>query len=187
MAGLRTFISIPLPADVREAIGEFAALLRPYAGPARWEDPRKLHLTLKFLGETGEGLLGEILRAMRAAAAGAVPFTLTIGGFGAFPSLARPRVLWIGCDDPGGTLLKIQGGLERELRALGFAEEERAFHPHVTIARSRDVGAPTHLTSLPKSVTFDPRHTLVTEIFLMKSVLQPAGSEYTVIGSIRLS
>jgi 2'-5' RNA ligase len=183
---LRTFISIPLPGDIREAVKGFMERIGPLFPGARWENPGKLHLTLKFLGDTDERLVGDVLGVMRGACADASPFTLTVSGFGAFPSPSRPRVLWIGCADPGGTLPGIQSAIDAGLPALGFPAEERAFHPHVTIARFRGVGAATHLTSLAKSVTFDPRHTLVDAIFLMRSVLQPAGSAYSVLGSVAL-
>jgi 2'-5' RNA ligase len=184
---LRAFVAIPLPEEVRDAIGAFARGLRPFFGGARWERADKLHLTLKFLGDTDDRLVGEILTLLGDCTSRTPPFPMTVSGFGGFPSLHRPRVLWVGCADAGGTLLRLHDDLEGGLAALGFAREERAFHPHITIARIRDEGVGTHLTSLPKNLTFDPRHTLVTELFLMKSVLQPGGSEYTVVGSSRLT
>ena len=187
MALLRLFISLPLPIEIRTALGEFIGLVKPWGGGARWEKPDKLHLTVKFLGDTDDRLVGEILGVIRDRTAGLGAFSVCVSGFGAFPALERPRVIWVGCEDSGGTLLRIHDAIDEGLAALGFPKEERAFHPHVTLARVREQGSRTHLTSLPKNITFDPRHTLVSEIFLMKSVLQPAGSDYTVIGSSRLS
>jgi 2'-5' RNA ligase len=187
VAALRTFISIPLPPEIREAVRDFSGLIRPFCGNAKWERTDKLHLTMKFLGDTDERLVPEILGAIGDAAALVPAFTLTVSGFGAFPAAHRPRILWIGCGDAGGSLLALHLRLEERLAALGFEREDRPFHPHVTIARLRDDGVGPHLTSLPKNLNFDAHHTLVTEVFLMKSALQPAGSEYTVVGSSRLS
>lgn len=187
MPSFRAFIAIPLPAEIRGAIREFTLLLRPRCGGAKWERSDKLHVTMKFLGETDEGIAGRILREMDRCVAGLPPFELVVSGFGAFPSMGRPRILWIGCDAPGGALAALNLAIEERMAGLGFEREERAFHPHVTIARVRDDGVPPHLTSLPKNINFDPHHTLVTELHLMKSVLKPAGSEYAVIGSSRLS
>ena len=187
MAVIRTFISIPLPPEIWEAARAFIGLLRPHFAGAKWERADKLHLTMKFLGETDERRVPEVLGAMGAAAAVVPSFTLTVSGFGAFPTLARPRILWIGCGDAGGSLALLHRELQDRLAPLGFEREDRAFHPHVTLARLRDEGVRPHLTSLPKNLNFDARHTPVTEIFLMKSVLQPAGSVYTVVGSSRLS
>jgi 2'-5' RNA ligase len=187
VAALRTFIAVPLPLEIRSAIVEFAGQLRPFCGSARWERIDKLHLTMKFLGDTDERLVPEVLDALGAAAAGVAPFDLTVAGFGAFPSMRIPKVLWIGCEDASGALSLLHARIDERLPDLGFQREGRPFHPHVTIARLRDDGVPPHLTSLPKNLNFDPRHTLVAEMILMKSVLRPEGSEYTVIGSSRLS
>lgn len=142
---------------------------------------------MKFLGDTDERLVPELLGALGAAADGVAPFEITVSGFGAFPSMRRPRVLWIGCGEAGGALALLHARIEERLAGLGIPREERAFHPHVTIARLRDHGVPSHLTSLPKNINFDAHHTLVAEVLLVKSVLQPAGSQYTVLGSSRLS
>jgi RNA 2',3'-cyclic 3'-phosphodiesterase len=187
VAFVRTFVAIPLPGEIREAVREFEGRIAPWCGNVRWERTDKLHLTMKFLGDTDERIVPEVLRAVGDAAAGIAPFTVTVAGFGAFPSEHRPRILWLGCGDAGGQLGALNRGLGERLASLGFGPENRPFHPHVTIARVRDEGVSPHLTSLPKNINFDAHHTLVTELFLMKSVLQPAGSEYTVIGSSILS
>lgn len=187
MAALRTFIAVPLPPEVRSAVAEFAGAVRPFCGGARWEGTDKLHLTMKFLGDTDERLIPAVLDALGAAAAGVAPFDLTVAGFGAFPSMRNPKVLWLGCGDASGALILLHGRIEERCAGLGFQREDRPFHPHVTIARLRGDGVPSHLTSLPKNLNFDPRHTHVAEIILVKSVLRPEGSEYTVIGSSRLS
>ncbi len=165
MAPIRTFISFPLPADIRSAIGEFISLLKPHCGGVKWENPDKLHVTIKFLGDTVEGNVAGILAVLRDRTVGFSPFDLTVAGFGAFPSPRRPRVIWVGCENIDGTLLRIHGAIDEGLAPLGFPKEEHPFHPHVTIARVREQGGGTHLTSIPKNITFDPRHTLVCRNF----------------------
>ena len=187
MALLRTFISFPLPAEIRNALGGFMGLLGPFCVGARWERPDKLHLTIKFLGDSDERLIGRMLEVIGRRTERLRAFSVTVSGFGAFPSMQRPGVIWVGCENSDGTLLRIHDAVDEGLAELGFPREERAFHPHVTIGRVRGQGGRTHLTSVPKNITFDPRHMLVSEIFLMKSMLQPAGSEYAVVGSCRLS
>jgi len=144
-------------------------------------------MTLKFLGDTDEGLVPEILAVLRDRTIGVRTFGITIGGFGMFPSRRRPRVLWIGCDDPGDKLVAIRAGLVRDMDRLGFPRDDRPFHPHFTVGRMPAEGVAHYLTSLPKNITFEPHHTAVSEIFLMKSVLKPAGSEYSALGSVTLT
>jgi 2'-5' RNA ligase len=106
-------------------------------------------------------------------------------GIGFFPDARRPRVVWIGCTGGDDRLHRLRSAIEDDLSALGFPRDERTFHPHFTIGRVRSEGVPHHLTSLPKNCTFDPHHTVVNEIFLMRSVLKPGGSEYSVVGSAK--
>jgi len=153
----------------------------------RWEPVGKIHLTIRFLGDTDENLLPDILRAMRARAGGVPGIPITIGGVGMFPPAGRPRVVWLGCGDDSGRLTTFRAGLEEDLVTLGFPKDDRPFRPHFTLGRVRAEGVPPHLTSIPKNTTFDPHHAIVSEIFLMRSVLTPGGAVHSVIGSAKFS
>jgi 2'-5' RNA ligase len=153
----------------------------------RWEPPGKIHLTLKFLGDTEEDKLPHILEVIGEVAGRSRRFDVTIGGFGMFPPRGRPRVLWIGCHDPPGHLANLRSAVEAALVPLGFPPDDRPFHPHFTIGRVRAEGVANHLTSMAKNTTFDPHHANVREFFLMKSVLKPGGSVYSTLGSAQLS
>lgn len=183
MALHRTFISFELPPDIRESVREFRLRLQPCFRNVRWEPPEKYHATIKFLGMTDDRLIPEILTHLGAAARTAGKIPVTVSGFGAFPSLHRPRVLWIGCENTDGRLEVLHRAIESGMEALGFPKDGRPFHPHVTIGRIGGQEGSPYLTSVPKNLTFDPRHTVVGEIFLMKSVLKPGGSEYSSLGS----
>ncbi len=188
MAGrLRTFISIPAPAGSTSSIALYIDRLSRLLPRVRWEPAGKIHLTIRFLGETDEGMVPDILRIMRERTAGLAGIPLTIGGVGVFPSERRPRVIWLGCSDGEGRLGALRAGLENDLQGLGFPADDRPFHPHFTIGRVRAEGVPSHLTSIPKNTTFDPHHAIVDEIFLMRSVLTPGGSEYSVIGCAKFA
>jgi len=153
----------------------------------RWEPVGKVHLTVKFLGPTDEDLVPGILETMRTRTAGIGHIGITMAELGVFPSPGRPRVIWIGCRTADARLLSLRNGLEEDLGRFGFPADERPFHPHFTIGRVRPEGVPHYLTSIPKNSTFEPHHTVVSEIFLMRSVLTPGGSEYSIIGSAKLT
>src|SRR5215217_3503525 len=93
---VRLFVAINLPEDVRRGLHEAAAPLRSAAPQVSWVAAEKLHLTMKFLGEQPPETLETGEAALRAAAAGHRAFDIEIGGFGAFPSLAAPSVVWAG-------------------------------------------------------------------------------------------
>lgn len=100
--------------------------------------PENLHVTLAFLGELDSA---EISRAADAASAAAVAaggdWKLAWGNAGAFPSLARPSVVWLGLAD-GVITAKVQGLLVAELRLRGLPFDDRPFRPHLTLARVRN-------------------------------------------------
>ncbi len=145
-----------------------------------------LHATLKFLGDTEEGLVPEIVSAMREASAGIRPLTLAVRGTGGFPDLSRPRVLWVGIEgaDP---LARMARSLDEHLQALGFGAETRPWSPHVTLGRVRGPRGIDRVRALLQAHQDDTfAEVRVEEIRLKRSVLHPQGPEYTTVASVRL-
>ncbi|HSR41582.1 MAG TPA: RNA 2',3'-cyclic phosphodiesterase, partial [Longimicrobiales bacterium] len=95
---MRLFVAINLPAAERRRIHRAAGALRDHGLPIRWVEPDNFHVTLKFLGQIRREAVGEVEQAVAKAARGNAPFEATIGGFGAFPTIRRPRVLWMGVE-----------------------------------------------------------------------------------------
>jgi 2'-5' RNA ligase len=153
--------------------------------------PENIHLSVKFLGEIEETREPELWAALQRAAGTRSeprPLTLQITGFGVFPDYHRPHVLWVGVTpEPGLELL--QHGIEQAFAPLGFPTEARAFHPHVTLARSARDAKPRDFAGLEEllaGIAFDETVT-VAEVDLMQSTLQPGGPVYQVKYHERLS
>lgn len=183
MAGVRCFVAIDAGAEVQAAAAAFHAT---GATPGlRWEDPSKLHVTLKFLGNVGLDVLEALSRRLSDALRYRSSFDIIYEGLGAFPSFERPRIFWLGVRDPQ-PLIALQREVEAITRTMGFAEDERPFHPHITLARIRQHTAAHRLTATLKSLTLEPVLTRCTEVLLMKSELRPETSKYTVVQSIPL-
>jgi len=182
---VRLFVAVNLPDGVRQGIWTATARLREAGFPVRWVEEPALHLTLKFLGEVDDGRRDEIVAAVERGAGGARPFLLTISGFGAFPSVERPRAIWVGCEGvPPFELL--QHHLEREMERCGFPVEGRPFRPHLTLGRARKDVAPARFRGL-KSVLGDlsfEAETLVQSVELMESRLEPGGAAYRPVHSV---
>ena len=107
----------------------------------RWVTPANLHITIWFLGEVREPRV-EALTASLKEPLDARPFTLRVGGAGAFPSSGAPRAIWLGLVAGREGLLAVHEALGPRLMPLGFEPESRQFSPHLTIARVKDVRPP---------------------------------------------
>ena len=184
---MRLFIALNLPAKQRKKIHKAAEPLRQNELPVRWLDPETYHLTLKFLGEVRPESLPAIEGVMTRIAESTSAFSLELGGFGAFPTIRRPRVLWMGVE-PTPALRCLKQDIEWGLADHGYARETRAFHPHITLGRvesENGAGAFRGLDQLAASLdysgTFD-----VDRVDLMRSHLSKQGARYTVLQSAQL-
>jgi 2'-5' RNA ligase len=134
---MRLFAGIPIVDDARREIVTLLGRLREGDWPVRWVHDEGLHLTLKFFGEVAPERLEVIAEAVRFAGRDTGPLALRLDGLGAFPSVVRPKVLWVGIDAPP-TLELLYDRLERGGEAIGFPPEGAPFRPHVTLGRVRE-------------------------------------------------
>ena len=174
---MRLFAGIPIVDEARREIVSLLGRLRESGWPVRWVHEEGLHLTLKFYGEVAPERLEVIEEAVRFAGQGAVPLALRLDELGAFPSVARPRVLWIGIEGPPALEL-LQDRLERGGEGIGFPPEGAPFQPHVTLGRVREGHHfPAH--GLEEfSSTYARAPFLGHQLVLYESVLTTKGPRY---------
>ncbi|HHM23849.1 MAG TPA: RNA 2',3'-cyclic phosphodiesterase [Bacteroidetes bacterium] len=184
---MRTFVAVDISQAGREAVGRLISELRPKADGLRWVRPESLHLTLKFLGEVSEEKLPELAEALRQSAEGIPPFDYTLVGKGCFPNCRRPRVLWIGVENPGREIFHLQRQVEDAFEAIGFQRENRKFTAHLTVARVKRPFGIEDAVHAFREFPLEPETVHVTEIRLMRSVLKPGGAEYSVLHAVPLA
>ncbi|GBD31137.1 MAG: RNA 2',3'-cyclic phosphodiesterase [Gemmatimonadales bacterium] len=176
---MRLFVAINLPAEVKGEIWRAAEPLRVKRYPVRWVAPESIHLTLKFLGEVDAAREPQIVGALLRAVEGARRFRMLLSGFGAFPSVKQPRVLWVGCEGvPSLELLQHQ--VELEMEQIGFPLEGRPFRPHLTlgrVARGAKVSEFRGLEEVMAGLSF-AADVVVESADLMESHLTPQGARY---------
>ena len=132
---LRLFVAVEIPEQARDAGEEAFAPWRGEFPKARWAPRENWHVTLKFLGRTWPRLTDWVPQQVEAAAGGFEPFRTRVTGVGGFPSAGKARVLWAGIDDEDGRMAGLAVHIEAALLEE-FPAETRAFHPHLTVARS---------------------------------------------------
>ncbi|MGE5529226.1 MAG: RNA 2',3'-cyclic phosphodiesterase [Patescibacteria group bacterium] len=175
---MRLFVAIWLPAPLARAALTRLEGLRPGSRGVRWVKPDQLHLTLKFLGETQEGLLPSLEAALAGVASASTPIYLGLGGGGVFPPAGPPRVVWLAVT-PGPELADLAARVERALAPLGFAPERRPFRPHLTLGRA-EAGAVFDRELLARELQTEP--VMVDKFSLVQSELRPGGAVYTNAG-----
>jgi 2'-5' RNA ligase len=136
---MRLFTAIDIPAELTEALRSFVARLRPTA-KISWSPIDNLHVTIKFIGDWPEERLDEMKSALaRVPVNGGSMHGIDIAvkGVGWFPNARRPRVFWAGVEG-GEPLHALAQATEAAVAALAVPVEERAFAPHLTLARIRE-------------------------------------------------
>ena len=176
---MRLFVAINFTAKDRQKMHRAGRKLREAELPIRWEELEQLHMTLKFLGEVRSEMVPRVQEAVARVAEKTPPFTLKMKGGGAFPTLRRPRVIWLGAE-ASPELRCLKHDLEWELAPLGFEREVRAFHPHVTLGRAEKearAGDFREFEELVTAISFKAEIPVRT-VDLMESHLSTRGARY---------
>jgi 2'-5' RNA ligase len=179
---VRLFIALQIPAAVRESLAAILKSLRVLSSAPRWVRPENLHVTLKFIGEWAP----EKLYALRSAV-GTVrldqPVTLDFRGLGFFPNEKRPRVFWTGIQ-ASPNLITLASEIDHATEKLGVPREQRAFSPHLTLARFEPSGLPDRLrAAIQENAAREFGSLNASEFHLIESKLKPSGAEYTTVES----
>ncbi|MBW9140446.1 MAG: RNA 2',3'-cyclic phosphodiesterase [Candidatus Aramenus sp.] len=182
---MRLFIAIKI-----EGIPTILSLLedlRLIGADVKLVEPENVHVTLAFLGEVEDSRVEAIRSAMDGVKFN--KFNVTLRGMGAFPSLSRPRVVWVGIEKGFNQMKEIRDQLVQNLKKVGVRpENDNEFLPHVTLGR---VKGPRNLPKLSEFITKNADIIVgemeVREITLFKSTLTPRGPIYEQLHSARSS
>jgi len=198
---MRTFIALELPKPIQWQIGQQQQHLQEALKTAnlqrtvRWVAPHRMHVTLRFFGETTEEQAQSLANALERAIDGHSPFDLALAGLGCFPTMRQPRVIWIGLRGAVQPLQTVQSRIEQIAQDAGFAPDRRVFSPHITLGRvprranrqdAQRLGDVLQAVAadMPTDPAQDPFH--ANRIVLFRSDLRPDGSVYTPLAHITL-
>jgi 2'-5' RNA ligase len=190
MPRLRTFIAVEMSPSVIARAGDLIDKLRVAPAEITWVRPQQMHLTLKFLGDVPDTDTPDICRVVQKVADDFEPFEIICRGAGAFPNVRDPRTLWIGIEDGADELKRLQTLLDGALKSeLGFAKDQRGFHPHLTIGRvKRELpGGHGELTRLlEEHAHFDANLAIIDEVVTFASFLSRKGPTHDALGRAEL-
>jgi 2'-5' RNA ligase len=184
----RVFCAVELPAEVHARLEDHILKLRQEVpdAAASWSRVENIHLTLKFFGNVEVKRIARISEAAERVVKQFSTFQIGVGETGVFPRPSRPQVLWIGVSDPSGQLSALQDKFENECAADRFEKEDRAYRPHLTIARLRKPEGARQLADAHLQMKFEQIEVELKELVVFRSELSPKGSKYTVISAADL-
>ncbi len=168
----RLFVALRPPRPMREAL---LVLMGGVEG-ARWQDDDQLHLTLRFIGEVDRHAAEDVAAALGSVSHPA--FALKLDGIGSFDRRGRIDNIWAGVA-PHDQVRSLHVAVSRALTRAGIPPEERAFVPHITLARlSRGIGT----AALPMEQLWPPPIEARFDHFLLyESELGASGPVYSAI------
>ncbi len=183
---IRSFVAVDLDAPVQAALRRLLAQFAALKCDVRWVRAAGLHVTLKFLGWVDAARLDAVHTALAAAIAGQPALVVRARGLGAFPTLRRPRVLWVGLEAEG--LAGLAARVEEATTGLGFEPENRAFTPHITLGRVNGMRGWSRVEEVFKAhLSDDFGECIVDAVTMYRSTLRPDGAVYTPLWTIPLS
>jgi len=172
----RLFIALETPGEILNDIIAKRDSVYGTENRVKWEPEEKLHITLKFLGDTDVNLNSAICSCIKEIVKRHKPVELEFTKFGMFYRNANPSILWLGLKK-NVALKELFLELDSEISSFGFAKENREFKPHLTILRikgNEDIGKLNKIVAEPEvSLKFEAR-----KIILFKSSLLKSGSVY---------
>lgn len=181
---LRLFIGVKIPVnqEILDCQRDFRNNLK--SSRISWVAPNIMHITLEFLGDTPESKIPALLEKLKQAACGLSPFQSKASGCGIFGHPSSPKVLWIGMTEE-----KSWRNFHHEVtKEIGGQASDKAFHPHLTLARFKDFGdsKETLENGLKKYFQHTFLETEINQFQLFQSTLTPRGPIYKTIESFQL-
>lgn len=199
---IRVFLAVEISDELRAGLVRAQHDLKQRLAPhlpkdvrITWGQPNSFHLTVRFLGLTDEKLLPLMQEALATIDQSRPAIEIPIERLEAFPTLQKPRVLWVGPSeewlrsDAAKQLSAWHQQIESCCFSLGVAPDDKSFTPHLTLARikmgERQVGPLLAQSGVcDRPLTFGK--ITVESLALIKSELRPTGPRYTKIWEVKV-
>ena len=188
MSTTRTFIAIEANDAVYARALTAIEMLRPLTDNVRWVAADNLHWTLQFLGDVEDTEIYTVCRNVSHVATEFESFALRGLGIRAFPSIEKPRTIWLGAGEGSDILCELQDGVEGRMADLGFRPDRQRFTPHLTLGRVQrgSHGGAALSEQLADLADFDGGIMEVDEVIIFGSELTREGPIYHVQGRAAL-
>ncbi len=173
---MRLFTGIPLAAPVIDELSAASLRLQSSGDGLRWSTAESWHITLQFLGNTGQEQYDCMVARLRELCS--PPVAIELGEMGFFD---HAGIFFAGVNLTH-ELLSLQRRLTAATGLCGYIPETRPYHPHITLARSKGKSGVQGLRKLKTKIHRQPRFTrfVAGEFLLYESFTKPTGSQYQI-------
>ncbi|HYN47101.1 MAG TPA: RNA 2',3'-cyclic phosphodiesterase [Allosphingosinicella sp.] len=175
----RLFVAIKPPAAIR---GLLLGAMGGISG-ARWQKDDQLHLTLRFVGELDRHRAGDVHAALGGIHHAA--FEIALNGIGAFDRRGQAEAVWAGVT-PHEPVKALHKKVDAALVRVGIEPEQRAYLPHITLARLKRSSGPVG-NLLEESGGLVSAPFAVDSFALFESTLTPEGAVYSIVERYKLT
>lgn len=185
---IRCFIAIEIPDAIQTLLVSAQEELKKNIRGASWVKRGNIHLTLRFLGDVAPDQISTIKTAIEQVANTRSPFSMKIGGIGAFPNLTRPRIIWAGVKTGADEVIAITKEIDAGLSQHGYGRDEKPFRPHLTLARlKRRINLQALVDVFQQYDTINGATMIVNQIRVIQSQLRQSGAVYTPLETCRFN
>ncbi len=185
---IRVFIAIEIDSEIKNKLSEYLSKLKMTGADVKWVSPENIHLTLKFIGYIEKEALINLNKIINDAVFSIGPFSVSIGNIGAFPSLKKPRVVFVCVQERDNNLLRIYEKLDKGAEQLGIKKESKKYVGHITLGR---IKSQKNISKLKKALNSGTERYFglekVTSLSLIQSILTPTGPIYTRLNNFILN
>lgn len=186
---MRFFLALEIPTENILQFQSIQDQLSKLIPQAKITDVSKIHLTLAFLGEQPDNLIGKLTKILQNAAKDIPVFEVTPAYIDGFPALHQPQILWVGVKGDIDKVLIIRERIKDQLVNLNLPVDERRFIPHITIAKlSGDIKVDQNLEeALQKIMTQEFNPIKISSIKLFESVPNQGFHKHNTLAEVKLN
>lgn len=172
----RLFVAIKIPVDATINLLNVCRKLADTPLDFKWEQPEKVHVTLKFIGEVEERIVAQIAQELNFIG-NYNSFIFSVARFGFFFRNGEPRILWAGLKTDE-SIYKLIEELNIRLSIFSVPVEKRKFEPHLTLLRIKKNPGNEFINKF-KEHSFENMTFKSNQIKLIKSELSHSGARYS--------
>lgn len=181
---MRVFISFPVSEKVKRTIKNAQQKIEKHnmEPTIKWQNPEKMHVTVKFIGEVEKGDIEELKKIMQKSVKGIESFEYALNNLDAFPDLNQPRILISKLSEKRIEAFMLERNLSGYLKKYGFEIDKKKWVPHITLGRVKEGSKNLEIPN----IDFPDLSWEVDRLDLVESKLTQEGSEYTKLFSVSL-